>query len=145
MEPESVDAQVGIAWMLDERVANGLSKTREQDLQRADQLLDEAYDRDRNDIRAVTEVGRLRRLQGHLVESGIELERALSLNPNNSYAISYAGITNLFLGRPDAALPELPRFARAGRSGIGAEQKLTLGIGRFRFCPKAAHDEFGWS
>ena len=112
MDPESVDARVGIAWILDERVANGLTKTREQGLQRADRLLSETYDRDRNDIRAVTEVGRLRRLQGRLVESRIELERALSLDPNNANATAYAGITNLFLGQPNAALPYLEKWLR---------------------------------
>jgi tetratricopeptide (TPR) repeat protein len=81
-------------------------------MKRADQLLSEAYDRDRNDIRAVTEVGRLRRLQGRLAESRIELERALTLDPNNSYAIAQAGVTNLFLGRPNEALPYLEKWLR---------------------------------
>jgi adenylate cyclase len=112
MDPESVDARAGIATMIGERLANGISNAREQDMQRDDQWLREAYDRDRNNLRAVTELGRLRRIQGRLSESRIELERALGMDPNNSYAIAQAGITNLFLGRPNEALPYLEKWLR---------------------------------
>jgi adenylate cyclase len=112
MEPESVDARVGIAGMLGEGVANGLSKSREQDMQRADELLREALGRDHNHAKGVTELGRLRRLQGRLVESRIELERAIALDQNSVYAIVQSGITNLFLGRPEAALPYFEKWLR---------------------------------
>jgi adenylate cyclase len=112
IDPESVDARTGIAMVLDEFLATSLSKSREQDMARADQLLREALERDRNDARGVTELGRLRRLQGRLIESRIELERAIALDPNNSHAIAQAGITTLFLGQPEAALPYFEKWLR---------------------------------
>jgi adenylate cyclase len=81
-------------------------------MQRADELLREALGRDRNHAKGVTELGRLRRLQGRLVESRIELERAIALDQNSVYAIVQSGITNLFLGRPEAALPYFEKWLR---------------------------------
>jgi adenylate cyclase len=112
IDPQSLDARVGIAWTLGELLANGLSKSREQDMQRAEALLREVFDQDRNDPRAATEMGRLRRLQGRLAESRIELERAVGLDPSNPYAIAQLGITTLFLGQPDAALAYLEKWLR---------------------------------
>jgi adenylate cyclase len=52
-------------------------------------------------------LGRLRRLQNRLVESKIELEKAIALDRNNATAIRQLGITLLYLGQPEAALPRL--------------------------------------
>jgi adenylate cyclase len=112
MDPESIDARVGVAWILGEQLANGLSTSREVDMQREDDLLSEALERDRNNVRAVIELGRLRRLQGRLRESSSALEKALSLDPNHTYAIAQCGITTLFLGRPAAALPYFEKWLR---------------------------------
>jgi len=97
-DPKSIDARVGIAAVLDERVANVKSKSREPDMARADELLTEALERDRNHPRGRAELGRLRRLQGRLLESKIELEKALALDRNNVSAIILSGITLLQLG-----------------------------------------------
>src|SRR5262249_16143789 len=110
LDPESVDARVGIATVLDEWVANTRSKSREQDMARADQLLTEALERDRNDAQGRAELGRLRRLQGRLVESKIELEKAIALDRNNAGAIIWSGITLLQLGQPEAALPYFEKY-----------------------------------
>ena len=40
------DARVGIAWTVGELLANGLSKSRDQDMQRAEALLREVFDQD---------------------------------------------------------------------------------------------------
>jgi TolB-like protein/tetratricopeptide (TPR) repeat protein len=109
MDPESVDARVGIATILDAQLANGSSKSREQDTARSDQLLLETLERDRNDPRALAELGRLRRIQNRLVESQIELEKAIALDPNNGLAIIQSGITLLHLGQPEAALPHFEK------------------------------------
>ena len=110
LDPESVDARVGIATVLDERVATTLSKSREQDMARVDQLLTEALARDRNHSKARGELGRLRRLQGRLIESRIELEKAITLDQNNVGAIIWSGITLLYLGQPEAALPYFEKY-----------------------------------
>jgi adenylate cyclase len=73
----------------------------------ADQLLLEALERDRNQPKAYFALGRLRRLQNRLIESKIELEKAIVLDRNNAGAILQLGITLLYLGQPEAALPHL--------------------------------------
>jgi adenylate cyclase len=110
LDPESVDAWVGIATVLDQWLANSRSKSREQDMARADQLLSEAFERDRNHAQGRAELGRLRRLQGRLVESKIELEKAIALDRNNVGAIIWSGITLLQLGQPEAALPYFENY-----------------------------------
>ena len=72
---------------------------------RSEQLLGEAFERDRNDSWALSELGRLRRFQGRLIEAQIEFEKAIARDPNNTRAILQSGITLLFLGRPEEALP----------------------------------------
>ena len=105
IDPGSFDARVGIATILNERIPMGLSQSRDQDMARSEQLLGEAFERDRNDSWALSELGRLRRFQGRLIEAQIEFEKAIARDPNNTRAILQSGITLLFLGRPEEALP----------------------------------------
>ena len=67
-----------------------MSHSREADIDRAEQLLREALERDRNDSRARSELGRVRRLQKRLTEAQIELENAMTLDRNNTAAILLA-------------------------------------------------------
>jgi adenylate cyclase len=105
----SFTARVGIATILNERIPLGWSQSREQDMARSEQLLREAFERDRNDSWALSELGRLRRLQGRLIEAQIELEKAVARDPNNTRAILQSGITLIYLGRPEAALPHIEK------------------------------------
>jgi adenylate cyclase len=109
IDPGSFDARVGIATILNERIPMGLSQSREQDMARSEHLLREAFERDRNDSWALSELGRLRRFQGRLIEAQIEFEKAIARDPNNTRAILQSGITLLFLGRPEEALPYLEK------------------------------------
>jgi Tfp pilus assembly protein PilF len=88
-------------------VVNGASISREQDMAHADQLLLEALERDRDQPKAYLALGRLRRLQNRLIDSKIELERAIALDRNNSTAILQLGITLIFLGQPETAVPRI--------------------------------------
>ena len=113
IDPQSVDAKIGLAFIVTEYVAesrshvvNGVSISREQDMARADQLLLEALERDRDRPKAYLALGRLRRLQNRLIDAKIELEKAIALDRNNATAILQLGITLLYLGQPDAALPK---------------------------------------
>jgi tetratricopeptide (TPR) repeat protein len=107
IDPGSFEAHVGIATILNERIPLGWSQSREQDMARSEQLLREAFERNRNDSWALSELGRLRRFQGRLTEAQIEFEKAIARDPNNTRAILQSGITLMLLGRPEAALPHL--------------------------------------
>jgi hypothetical protein len=65
-------------------IANGNSNSIPQDKARAGQLLIEAIERDPNRSLAHAAMGRLRRLENRLVESQIELEKAVALDQNDA-------------------------------------------------------------
>jgi TolB-like protein/Tfp pilus assembly protein PilF len=109
IDPESVDARVGIATVLGEYLALGWSKSRQQDMERDEQLLLEALGRDRNNSQALSTMGQLRRLQNRLIESQIELQKAITLDRNHAGAILQLGITLMFLGHPEAAIPHIEK------------------------------------
>lgn len=112
LDPDSVAARVGAACVLGERLATGRTGSRSDDMVCCDRLLNGALERDRHNTEARAELGRLRRLQGRLTESQIELERALAADRNHARALIQLGITLIFLGQPAAALPILEKRLR---------------------------------
>jgi adenylate cyclase len=109
MDPQSIDAKVGIAEMLVENVIKKSSQAPEEDKARADQLLHEVFERDRNNLRALQALGLLRRQQGRLTEARIAFEEEISLDRNISSARLQLGYTLTFLGEPEAALPHFEK------------------------------------
>jgi adenylate cyclase len=125
IDPQSIDAKIGLATVLTEFVANGrnhvvngVSLSPEQDLKRSEQLLTEVFERGTNNSRAHFAQGRLRRLQNRLVESRIALEKALSVDPHYTGAMLQLGITLIYLGQPKAALAQLERALRLTPSTV---------------------------
>jgi TolB-like protein/class 3 adenylate cyclase/Tfp pilus assembly protein PilF len=119
IDPQSVEAKTGLAMVVSEFVVNGRSHVvdgvnipPEQDMARAEQLLLEAIDRDRDNPRALWAMGRLRRVQGHFSEAKIELEKAIALNRNDSTANLQLGITLTLMGQPEAAIPHIETAIR---------------------------------
>jgi adenylate cyclase len=109
IDPQSVDAKIGVAKVLTDDVANGWSRSAQQDEARTERLLLEVLERDTNLSAAYWVAGHLRRLQNRLTESRTELEKAIALDRNSSGAMQQLGITLLFLGQPDAAVPQLEK------------------------------------
>jgi TolB-like protein/class 3 adenylate cyclase/lipopolysaccharide biosynthesis regulator YciM len=109
MDPRSVGARIGIATVLVENVTKKWSKSPEQDLARAEKLLLEASERDRNNSRAQYAMGMLRRLQDRLIESRIAFEKAIALDRNYASAMLQLGYTLTTLGEPEAALPHFEK------------------------------------
>jgi adenylate cyclase len=112
IDPQSVEAKAGLGWVVCEfvvngrsHVVNGVTISPEQDMARAEQLLLEAIDSDRDNSRARLAMGRLRRMQGHFVDAKIELDKALELDRNNATTFNQLGITLIFTGQPEAAIP----------------------------------------
>jgi adenylate cyclase len=115
MEPDSIGSRLGIAMVLVGDLANGWSHTVEQDEARAEALLLEVLQAGTDSVIMHTINGTLRRLQGRLDASRVELEMTMDLAPRYAMAASQLGITLNFLGRPEAALPHLERSVRVGR------------------------------
>ena len=105
IDPNSIDAEIGIAAVLVVNIANGTTETPKEDEARAEKLLANALQRDPNRAQIHITIGLLRRLQNRLAESRIEWERAIALDPNNAVAYGQLGVTLIYLGDPAAAIP----------------------------------------
>jgi len=112
IEPGSVDARIGVASVLAVTLANGWSRAAQQDQARAELLLVEALERDPKRSMAHFSLGILRRFQNRLTEARIEHETAIALDHNNSRAFHQLGLTLMFLGRPEAAIPHFEKAIR---------------------------------
>jgi adenylate cyclase len=86
LDPQSLDAMIGLAQTLTNSIYQGWSSAAQQDIARAEQLLLEALDRDPDRSAAHTAMANLRRLQNRSAESRIEAEKAIALDPNDPYA-----------------------------------------------------------
>jgi adenylate cyclase len=106
LDARSVDARIGIARVLVLNLGDGVSPTPEQDDKRAEQLLVELLDRDSNRQMAHAVMGQLRRLQNRVPEARIELEAAISLDPNFAWAHQQLGWTLMHLGDPAGAIAQ---------------------------------------
>jgi adenylate cyclase len=111
-DPDSIGARMGVAGVLISNLLNGWTEAPEHDSARAERLLTGILHDDADNAEAHSYMGSLRRIQGRLVDSRIELEIAIGLAPNNVRAISQLGITLAFLGQPQSAISHLERSLR---------------------------------
>jgi adenylate cyclase len=114
---DSGGARLGIAGVLIANVADGWSQAVRQDVARAETLLLEVLQADNDAAFPHLILGTLRRLQGRLQESRVELEMATDLAPHSPMAASQVGVTLAFLGQPEAALPHMERSVRLAPRG----------------------------
>jgi adenylate cyclase len=112
MDPESGGARLGIATVLVANLANGWSRSIEQDEARVDTLLRDVLRVSADGALSHGINGILRRLQGRLEESRIELEMAMAMAPHYAMAASQFGMTLLYSGQPDEALRWFERGVR---------------------------------
>ena len=103
VDPGSMSAKIGIALGLASNFWYGWSPSFQQDEARAEQLLLEVFAVDPSDITARIAMGILRRLQGRLAESKIELESVPALDRDVA-GLRQLGATLVYLGQPEAAI-----------------------------------------
>jgi adenylate cyclase len=108
----SVDARIGIARILVGNIADAGSSSFQQYEARAEQFLLEAVERDPNRSTARSAMGYLRLIQNRLPEAQIEAETAIALNHNDARAFSQLGQTLMYLGQPEAAIPQVEKAIR---------------------------------
>jgi adenylate cyclase len=127
----SIGARIGIAGVLVGNIGEGWSQSVEHDIARAEQLLLDVLHDDADIPEARGFMGLLRRLQGRLSDSMIELEVGLGLDPNNVLANLQRGWTLITLGRPDAAISQVERCIRlAPNDRLSPVNYLALGLGK---------------
>jgi adenylate cyclase len=112
IDPQSVEARIGIGTVLVDDVVLRFSNSRERDTARADELLREALAREMNSSMAHLAMGILRRIQVRLNDSQIELQAAIDLDRNNARAFQQLGLALMWLGQPDAAIPLIEKAIR---------------------------------
>jgi tetratricopeptide (TPR) repeat protein len=106
-----MSSKIGIALALASDFWHGWSRSFEQDEARAERLLLEVFAVDPSDITARIAMGILRRLQGRLDESKIELESVPALDRHVA-GLRQLGATLVYLGEPEAAIRPLERSIR---------------------------------
>jgi adenylate cyclase len=111
-DPGSAAARIGIANALIANILDGWGTSIEEDTARAEQLLLKALQGDTDISQAHACMGKLRRIQGRLSDSRVELEIALGMSPNSSDAMKQLGFTLAFLGLPETAIPRLEKSLR---------------------------------
>jgi tetratricopeptide (TPR) repeat protein len=111
-DPQSVEARIGLATVLVTVILEGWSNSLQQDQARAEQLLREVFARGINDAMAHHAMGMLRRSQNRLNEARIEAERAVALDRNNSAALYQLGVAYMYLGQPEAGMPQIEKAIR---------------------------------
>jgi tetratricopeptide (TPR) repeat protein len=57
-------------------------------------------------------IGVIRRYQNRFAEARVELETAIALNPNDTFAIRNLGTTLVQLGQPESAIPYFEKSIR---------------------------------
>jgi adenylate cyclase len=112
IDPRSVEARIGLARVLVDRISSGGSNSPQQDGARGEQLLLEALERDANSSLGHNAMGLLRMTQNGLAEARIEFERTTTLDRNNSTAFRRLGYTTMFLGQPETAIPLFEKAIR---------------------------------
>ena len=109
IDPGSVDAKNNMAAILVGNLSGGWSSSVQQDQERAEKLLLEILERDPNNARAHLGLGILRRVEKRLVEAQIELQTATALDRNNNVAFRALGLTLIYMGKPEEAIPYIER------------------------------------
>ena len=109
LDPQSIDGRIGIGTVLADDLVLSFSNSRAQDVARADHVLSEALERDLNRSMAHFAMGVLRRVQNRLSDSKIELETAIALDRNNARALQQLGLTLMWLGQPESAIPQIEK------------------------------------
>jgi adenylate cyclase len=112
IDPRSIDARISLAGVFVSNLANGSSSSVQEDQARAEQLLLGVLDRDAERSSAHFTMGLLRRDEYRLADSRTELETAIRLDRNNAAAFSHLGLVSMFLGQPEAGIPNIEKAIR---------------------------------
>ena len=117
LEPDSIDAKIGLAATVCQILVEGWSGSFNQDEALAERLLGEVLERDAQHPMGRAQMGLLRRIQNRLSEAQAEVEIAIALDRNNELALKQLGQILLFQGEPQAAIPRLEKAIRLNPRG----------------------------
>jgi tetratricopeptide (TPR) repeat protein len=118
----SSEARIGLASILSTKLADGWSPVLQEDMPRAERLLEEALNNGgaANQAAAHFTLGVLRQMQTRLPEARSEFETAITLDPNNTRTYLHLGETLLYLGQPEEGIAPLEQAIRLAPDGGNA-------------------------
>jgi TolB-like protein len=116
LDPQSLEARVGLATVLAAAILEGWSRCLPEDQARVEELLTEVFPLGANHSMAHYAMAMLRRSQRRLTEARIEAERAVALDRNNSAALYELGLAHMYLGEPAAAISHVEKAIRLSPS-----------------------------
>ena len=105
LDPQSVEAQTGLARVLVNRVHTLMTDTASIDLARANGLIGQALAVSSRDANAHVAKGRLLQAQNRWEEAIPEFETALALNRNLVWSLNYLALSKLYAGSIDEVIP----------------------------------------
>ena len=105
LDPRSVQAMSHLATALAGRVLNDITDSRDADIERAEELLEEALTQSPNNAQAHFGKGQLLRAQNRYNEAIAEYETVLALNRNWVDAYAHLGRCKFFTGAIEEAIP----------------------------------------
>ncbi len=105
LDPQSVEAQTGLARSLVSRVIDGMTDAAAADLARADQLIGRVLAASPRSADAHFTKGQLLRAQGRFQEAILEYEMVLAINPNAQEVLHALGWCKLLTGSIEDVIP----------------------------------------
>jgi TolB-like protein/Flp pilus assembly protein TadD len=112
IDPRSVEAKLAFGSALAGRAVDGWSRSRQQDLARAEELLLEVLEVDANNASARAKMGQILQWQNRFAEAKMELETALALDGNSIPTLRFLARNLIWLGEPEAGIPHLEKAIR---------------------------------
>ena len=110
LDPGFIPARAFAAWCYEERLTRGWPSTREDDVERALQLAQEALAADTDDSHVMAVAGFVLVMVGRRYDAGLEaLRNAVELTPFNAFVLMNAGWAEAFAGDVATALEYLER------------------------------------
>jgi TolB-like protein/class 3 adenylate cyclase/Tfp pilus assembly protein PilF len=129
IDPESVEARIGLATILLGNIGSGWSEFDKRTLAKVELLLLEVFERDPKRSNAHIALGILRRDQVRLREAKVEFEEAIALDRNNARAYFQLGQTLMWLGQPEAGVAQFEKAIRLNPDDPNlASSHATLGL-----------------
>jgi adenylate cyclase len=117
MEPDSIEAKIGLAATITQIMVEGSSSSFGEDETLAERLFRDVLERNAHHPMARAQMALLRRVQNRLNEAQAEAEIAVSLDRNNELALKQLGQIMLFQGNPVDGIPHLEKAIRLNPRG----------------------------
>jgi adenylate cyclase len=112
LDPGALPARIGLSFTLVRRVSSYWSETPQEDLERANALIDAALVEAPRHDRGHFVKGLILRTEAQPEQSSVYFERAVELNPNYAQAIAFLGFNRTLVGRPEQSFELLDRAIR---------------------------------